>query len=199
MRLAHYLHRPADLRHRPQRLRDPGRAGRARHPAGRAISGDRAADGPDHDDLSRRIRRDGLADGRDAARAGDQRRREHALYEQPVDRRRQAHDHGDLPDRHRPERRADADAEPRPGRLAAAARGRPAPGRAGPEIDAQHPARRPSHLARQLARRSLHLELRDAACEGRAGAPAGRGRRPALRRPRICHAHLARSGQGRGP
>ena len=46
--------------------------------------------------------------------------------------------------------------------LAAAARGRPAPGRAGPEIDTQHPARRPSHLARQLARQSLYLELRDA-------------------------------------
>ena len=42
------LHRPADLRHRAQRLRDADRARRARHPAGRAISGDRAADGPDH-------------------------------------------------------------------------------------------------------------------------------------------------------
>ena len=42
----------------------------------------------------------------------------------------------DVPDRNRPERRADADPEPRPGRAAAATRRRPAPGRAGQEIDA---------------------------------------------------------------
>ena len=40
-------------------------------------------------------------DGGDAARAADQRRREHALHEQPVDRRRQAHHDGDVPDRDR--------------------------------------------------------------------------------------------------
>ena len=70
-------------------------------------------------------------------------------------------------------------------------------GRTGAEIDAQHPARGASVFARQLARHSLHLELRDLACEGHAGAPARRRRCPDFRRPRICHAHLARSRQGR--
>ena len=92
------------------------RSRRARDPAGRAVSGDRAADGAGHHLLSRRFRRDGRPHRRDAARAADQRRREHALHEQPIDRRRQAHDHGDVPDRHRSQRRADADAEPRAGR-----------------------------------------------------------------------------------
>ena len=167
------------------------------HPADLAISGDRAADGADHDDLSRRLRRDGVAHGRDAARAADQRRREHDLHDEPVDRRRQAHRHRDVPDRDRPQRRADADAEPRAGRAAAAARRRAAARRAGAEIDAQHPARGASLFARHLARHALHLELRDAACKGHAGAVARRRRCPDLRRPRIRHAHLARSRQGR--
>ena len=47
---------------------------------------------------------------------------ENMLYhEQPVDRRRQSHHHGDVPHRHRPERGADADAEPGAGRAAAPA------------------------------------------------------------------------------
>ena len=67
------------------------------------------------------------------------------------------------------------------------------------KVDAQHPACGASLFARLLARHALHLELCDAACEGRAGAPA-RGRRCAdLRRPRIRHAHLARPRQGRRP
>ena len=44
-----------------------------------------------------------------------------------------------------------------------------------------------------------HVELRDAACEGRAGAVAGRRRRHVPGRPRICDADLARPGQGSGP
>ena len=120
--------------------------------AGRAVSGNRSADRAGHDVVSRRIRRDDRTHGRDAARAADQRRREHALHEQPVDRRRQAHGDRDVPHRHRSERRADADAKPRAGCAAAAARGRAAPGRAGQKIDAEHPARRAPLLARQIAR-----------------------------------------------
>jgi len=45
MRLATHFYRPAHPRHRSQCLRDVGRARRARDPAGRAISGNRAADG----------------------------------------------------------------------------------------------------------------------------------------------------------
>ena len=52
------------------------------------------------------------------------------------------------------------------------------------------------YLARRVARQPLSLELCDAAREGRAGAAARRGRRAAVRRPRLRDAHLARSGQG---
>jgi hypothetical protein len=54
-------------------------------------------------------------------------------------------------------------------------------------------------IRRTLARPALSVELRHAACQGRAGAAAGRGRRAVVRRPRIRHAHLARSRQGRRP
>ena len=106
-------------------------------------------------------------------------------------------DHRDVPDRDRPQRRADADAEPRAGRPAPPARRRATARRPGAESDAQHPAGGASLFARQLPRHALHLELCDAACKGRAGAPARRRRRADRRRPRIRHADLARSRQGR--
>ena len=92
-----FLHRSALLRNRAQHLRDAAWSGRARDPAGRPISGNRPADGTGHDILSRRIRRDRRPHRRNAARTGDQRRREHALHEQPVDRRRQAHHYRHVP------------------------------------------------------------------------------------------------------
>ena len=52
------------------------------------------------------------------------------------------------------------------------------------------------YLARRIARQPLSLELRDAACEGRAGAASRRRRRADVRRARLRDAHLARSGQG---
>src|SRR6478736_4980395 len=68
---------------------------------------------------------------RTVARTGDQRRREYALHEQPVDRGWQSHHNRHVRDRHRPQHRANADAKPGTGRTNAPARGRPAPGRAG--------------------------------------------------------------------
>ena len=53
------------------------------------VSGDRAADRGRHRQLSRRHGRDAGRDGRRAARAADQRRREHDLHVLLVDRRRQ--------------------------------------------------------------------------------------------------------------
>ena len=69
----------------------------ARDPSDRPLSRNPPAYRAGHDLISWRIRRDRRPHRRDAARAGDQRRREHALYEQPVDRRRQSHDHGHVP------------------------------------------------------------------------------------------------------
>src|SRR5207302_1931705 len=84
---------------------------------GRTVPGNRPAHSADHHGASGRIRGYGVAHRGDAARTADQWRREHALHELPVDRRRQAHDHGYLPHRHRLERRTDADAKPCTGRF----------------------------------------------------------------------------------
>ena len=106
------------------------------------------------------------------------------------------HHHRDLPDRHRPERRADADAEPGAGRLPRLPEDVQRLGvqvrKATPNILlAVH-----LYLAGRHARHALPVELRHAAHQGRAGAAAGRRRRAAVRRPRLCHAHLARSRTG---
>ena len=50
----------------------------------------------------------------------------------------------------------------------------------------------------KIARHALSFELRDAAHQGCARASPGRRRRAVPGCARICHAHLARSGQGRG-
>ena len=55
----------------------------------------------------------------------------------------------------------------------------------------------PSLLAGRLARPALHLQLRDAAREGRARPHRRRRRRHHLRRARLFDAHLARSGEAR--
>src|SRR6516165_7570702 len=77
-------------------------------------------------------------------------------------------------------------------------RGRPAPGRAGPQGDTQHPIGHSPLLAGRVARHALPVELRDPAHQGRVGAPAGRRRRAIPGRSRICDAHLARPRQGSG-
>src|SRR5258705_400696 len=134
-----FLYRTPSLRNRIKRFRDAPRARCARNSAGRTVPGNRPAHSADHHGVSGRIRGYGVAHRGDAARTADQWRREHALHEQPVDRRRQAHDHGYLPHRHRFERRTDADAKPCPGRFATVAGRRTAPRCASPEGDAEHP------------------------------------------------------------
>src|SRR6266849_2115585 len=143
-----FLYRTPPLRDRTKRFRDTARARCARDSAGRTVPGNRPAHGADHHGVSRRIRGYGGPHRGDAARTADQWRREHALHEQSVDRRRQAHDYGYLPHRHRLERGADADAKSRPGRIAAVAGRRAAARCASQEGDADHT---PGH-SRLLAR-----------------------------------------------
>src|SRR5215471_14269760 len=109
-----------------------------------------------------------------------------------------SHHNRHVRDRHRPQHRANADAKPGTGRTNAPARGRPAPGRAGPQGDTQHPTGHSPLLAGRAARHALSVELRDPAHQGRVGAPARRRRRAIPGRSRICDAHLARPGQGGG-
>ena len=89
--------------------------------AGRPVSGDRAAGGQRHRPVSRRQRRRGGRDRRHAARAADQRRREHALHHVELDGRRPLLHRGHVRARHQSRHRPGAGAEPRGGRPAAPA------------------------------------------------------------------------------
>ncbi len=124
---------------------------------------------------------------------------ENMLYmNSPGDRRRQSAAHRHLRARHRPRYRAGAGAEPRRDRAAEAARRGAAARRHGQEELARHADGDPPELAGRLARPALHLELRNAAGQGRAVPARWRRRRADLRRARLCDAHLARPRQGRG-
>ena len=159
--------------------------------AGGAVSGGGAAHRRGLRQLSRRLGRGRRRDRGDAARAADQRRREHALHGLPVDRRRQRPDHHHLRARHRPRRGAGAGPEPGVDRRAAAARGG-APARHHDQEELARPDDGdPSQLAGRVARPALHLQLRHAADQGRAGPPARRRRHPGVRRARLLDAHLA--------
>ena len=83
----------------------------------------RAADGRRARDLSRREPAGDRRDRRGAARAGDQRRREHALHVVAVDDRRADDAHRDVRARHGPRQSAGAGPEPRLADAAEAARG----------------------------------------------------------------------------
>ena len=194
-----FLRRPADLR--VGRLDRP--ADRRRHrlypAAGRAISRDRAADHRRARAVSGRRRRDGRGDGRDADRAGDQRRRGHALHVVLfVERRRDGADHH-LQARHRSRPGAGAGAEPRVDRRAAPA-GRSAPARHHHRQELARPDDGRAHaVAGQYLRPALRLQLCPLA-RARHTAQARRRRRPHhLRRARIFAAHLARSGKAVRP
>src|SRR3546814_6786730 len=82
------FHRPAYFRRRARRHHHHRRCGRLYRVARVAISRHRPADGNGDRQLSWRLRRNRRRYGRGADRAGNQRRRQYALYEQPVDRRR---------------------------------------------------------------------------------------------------------------
>ena len=169
-----FLHRPADLcRRRLDRDRDP-RRGRLHAAAGRAISGDRAAGHQRVGPISRRQRRGRRLDRGRADRGADQRRREHALRVVELQRRRPLLDRRDVRSRHQSRYRPGAGAEPRRHRAAA-----PAGGRAQHRRHRRQGVVRPDDgrahaVARQVARRAVHLQLRRARGQGRADARSGR-------------------------
>ncbi len=179
---------------------------RARHrrrhrlfrPADRPISRDRAAHHRGAGELSGRRRQDGRRNGRDADRAGDQRRREHDLHVVLFDGRRQRLDHRHLQARHQPRYGAGAGAEPRRHRDAAPARRGEAPRRHDAQILARPDDGRAHALARQHLRPALRLELRPQQRARRAAAARRRRRPHHLRRAAIFAARLARSRQALG-
>ena len=116
-----FLHRPADLRRRHFHHHHADRRRRLFRSAGGAISGHRAAVDLRYRPISRGLGRDRGQDSGDADRAGSQRRRQHAVHDVAIDRRRQHVAHGHLQAWHRPRYRAGAGAEPRRHRPAAAA------------------------------------------------------------------------------
>ena len=83
-----FLHRPADLRGGHLHSHHADRRRGLSQPAGGAISRDRAALDLGQRQLSRRLGRDRRQDRGHAARAGDQRRRQHALHDVAIDQRR---------------------------------------------------------------------------------------------------------------
>ena len=198
MRFA-FLHRPADLR---DGRRDPHHADRRRRlfrPAGRAISGDRAADHRGH---ARPI---------PAPRPRSSARPSPTPLEQEINGVEnmlymvsQATGDGTLTLIVTFELGTDLDIAQVlvQNRVAIAVPRLPDQARADRRHGAQELARPadgdPPQLARRLARPALHLELRDPADPGRAGAARRRRRRARVRRARLCDAHLARPGQGRG-
>ena len=170
MRISHFfIDRPIFAARGLDRHRDPGR-GRVLAPAGRAISGDRAAGHQRLRPVSRRQRRSGRLDGGGADRGADQRRRAHALRVVELQRRRPLLDRRDLRHRHQPRYRAGAGAEPRRHRAAAAA-GRRAQHRRHRRQGVVRPDDGRAHaVARQVARRAVHLQLRRSRGQGCADA-----------------------------
>ncbi len=136
-------------------------------------------------------------DGGDADRRADQRRREHALYEQPSDDRRSDDPHRHLQARHR-SRPCDA-ADPKPGAargIAPAGRGTRAGHHDGQKLDRLDPGRALAVAQRPL-RHDVSAQLR-AAQRQRPPGPRRRRRRSAdLRRRRLLDAHLAGSPESR--
>ena len=102
-------------------------------------------------------------DRRRAARAGDQRRREHALHVVDIDGRRPNDAHGHVRARHRPRQVAGAGAEPRRADLAEAARSHAAARRRDREGDARSHDGRAHGLARPPLRHALSRQLRELA------------------------------------
>src|SRR5262249_18685582 len=82
-----FLHRASGLRDGAFADSDDRRSDRAAIAANLGISGNRAADGQHQGDVSGRLRRSHRGNGGRPDRAGGERRRRHALYQLPIDRR----------------------------------------------------------------------------------------------------------------
>ena len=173
------------------------RRDRLHHAAGLGISASGAADGGGHHAISGRLRANRLRHRRRADRAGDQRRRGHAVSLQPGDLERAVDDHGHVQARHRSRQGPGAGAEPRRDRAAAAAGRGAAQRRRHPQEQPRHPDGRVHAVAGRHVRPALHQQLR-AAAGPRPVAPARRHRRhPDVRRARLFDAAVARSRQDR--
>ncbi len=164
------LHRPADLcrcridRHFPRR---PDLAVRD---ADLGISRRGAALGRGARDLSRRKSEGDRRDGGDPDRGADQRRRGHALYEQPGHHRRRDDADSDLQAGHRSRQGDPARAESRPaGRAAAAGGGAPARYHHQEEFARSYHGRT-SAVAERPLRHDLFAQLRGAQRQGPPGA-----------------------------
>ena len=133
-----------------------------------------------------------------ADRGADQRRREHALHEQPGDHRRHHDAHRHVQDRHRPGPRAAAGAEPRqPGRAAPARGGAPPRRHHGEERGRPHDGGAPG-VAERALRHDVPAQLRRAQRQGPPGAHRGRGPGADVGQRRLLDARVARSAQGGG-
>ena len=170
-------------------------AGRALPAAGRAISRRGAAHGAGHDPLSRRERAHGHRHRRAADRAAGQRRRGHDLHAVLRRRRRHLYAHRDVQDRHRPQLRAGAGAEPRVERAVVAAAVRADAGRQRAEALDGDPADRDADVARRALRQPVSQQLRHHPPQGRDRAPQRRRQRHRVRGRPILDAGLARSEQ----
>ena len=167
--------------------------------AGRGISASGAADRGGHHAISRRLRANRFRHRCGSDRAGDQRRRGHAVSLQPGHLERPAHHHRDLQARHRSRQGPGAGSEPRRHRAAAAARRSAAQRRRHPQEQPRHPDGRVHAVAGRQLRPALHQQLR-AAAGARPVASARRHRRhPDFRRARLLDAAVARSRQDRQP
>ncbi len=162
------------------------------------ISRGRAADCRRARDVSRGEPAGHRGDRCVAARAGDQRRRGHALHVVAVDGRRPHDLERDVRARHRSRPGASARAKPRRPSAAEATRGHAAARRRDGEVAAGLHARRASGVAGQPLRHAVSLELRHVAGAGRAQAHRGRRRRAGVRRRRVFDARVARPRKGRG-
>src|SRR4029453_4482785 len=175
------LHRPADLC-RGSRDRDRDRrCHRVSHAACRPVPGGGAAHDRGWRELPRRERRGGRRDGGDTPRAGDQRRRGHALHVLAEHERRLARAHHHLRARDRSRHRSGPGTEPRSGSGAAAARGSAAHRRDHAQELAGPAAGRAPALSGRPPRPALPEQLRPAADPRRAGAPCRRPQRHRVR------------------
>ena len=183
-----FLYRSPDLRGRAVDRHRDSRRRRLLVAAGGAISRRRAADDRRPRILSGRVAGGHRRHGRHADRAGSQRRRRHALHVVAEhDRRRDdADDH--VPPRHRSRQGPSAGAEPRRHRRAAAAGRSPPAGRHDAQVVARPADGRPPDFAGQAIRSALHRQLRADSGPRRAGPRRRRGRRHAVRPPRVQHA-----------
>ena len=173
------------------------RRDRLHHAAGLGISAGGAADRRRHDAISRGYRADRFRYRRGSDRAGDQRRRGHAVSLQPGHLERAVDDYRHLQARHRSRQGPGAGAEPRRHRAAAIAGRGAAQRRRHPQEQSRHIDGRVHAVAGRQFRPALHQQL-CAAAGARSVAAPGRDRRyPDVRRPRLFDAAVARSGQDR--